>query len=134
MEDSRRAIQVVLEGELRAREKREKELACSGKAGRTSTLHREADFTLESPADGPPPATRPLSPRSPRRAGETVKKNAKTSVAVRYSSSRGNEGPTARVRGNGAPAERQDLGEFERRLINAKKLGKAPMPSVDQIP
>ena len=124
MESGRKDVE-ELERERRDRERRERE---SGKDKRTSTLHRESDFTLECPDGRISPLPRPFS--TPVSCGESSRN--KTDMAVRYGASRGN-GDAARVRG----VARQTgpmLGEFERRLLNAKRLGKAPMPSVDEIP
>ena len=124
-----------LEQERRAREKQE---ASGGK--KISTLHRDSDFTLEC-ADGrvsPPPSS--SSPRPPplstaRSAGQLSSGSGRanrTDISVRYGPSRMNGAP--RANGGGQGGREAGLGEFERRLLNAKRLGKAPMPSVDQIP
>ena len=130
-----------LELERRARERQEREL---GKGKRVSTLHRESDFTLECP-DGrvsPPPAPaprRPPPPAVPNSGGGGALRTSKTDVAVRYAPSPTANGATAAGRGGGRGRGRRvtepaALGEFEQRLVNAKRLGKAPMPSVDCIP
>ena len=163
--------QTQLEMERRAREKRE----ASAGVKRTSTLHRDSDFTLECP-DGrvsPPPAPsrRPLSAASGSRSSGCLPgvggRPCSTEVSVRYGPKKNgaprshagassNGGPRSHVGassngaprshgGNGGPKspggaesgrekEQPVMGEFERRLLNAKRLGKAPMPSVDKIP
>ena len=139
MESVLKDMEARLEKERKAREREEQKHVPGEKGQKTSTLHRDSDFTLESP-DGRvsplPMAARPLTTRS---AGETTRKS-KTDATVCYSPSRGNES-AARLTGNGVSRSvergRQRellLGEFERRLLNAKRLGKAPMPSVEDIP
>ena len=140
MDSVLRDMEARLERERRAREREEQEQASRGKGHKTSTLHRDSDFTLESP-DGRvsplPLAARPLATRS---AGETTGKSNKIDVSVRYAPPRGNESaarPTRNGVGGRLEREKQSevvLGEFERRLLNAKRLGKAPMPSVEPIP
>ena len=120
-----------LEQERRAREKQE---ALGGK--NISTLHRDSDFTLEC-ADGRVSPSSSSSPRPPpaRSAGQLSSGSGRanrTDISVRYGPSRMNGAP--RANGGGQGGREAGLGEFERRLLNAKRLGKAPMPSVDQIP
>ena len=140
MESVLKDMEARLDRERRAREREEEQQASRGKGQRTSTLHKDSDFTLESP-DGrvsplPVTAARPLTTRS---AGETTGKH-KADVSVRYAPSRGNESAARPARngvGSRLEPEKQSevlLGEFERRLLNAKRLGKAPMPSVESIP
>ena len=124
-------MEAGLEIERRARERQERE---QGKGKRVSTLHRDSDFTLESP-DGrvsPPPAPAPWRPPPPVRSAAL--RSSKTDVSVRYAPCPRSDGKDRRVRGEGERATEPALGEFERRLLNAKRLGKAPMPSVDSIP
>ena len=126
-----------LEQERRAREKQE---ASGGK--KISTLHRDSDFTLECADRGrvSPPPSSSSSPRPPplstaRSAGQLSSgsgRASRTDISVRYGPSRMNGAP--RANGGGQGGREAGLGEFERRLLNAKRLGKAPMPSVDQIP
>lgn len=132
--------QAGLERERRARERQEKEQmqTAAEKGKRISTLHREADFTLECPE-------RRISPVEPpgqlttSTAGKLMKKSG-TDVSVCYRPSRGNQNPASAMGGrNGGRSERQSQellreSEFDRRLQNAKRLGKAPMPSVYRIP
>ena len=134
--------EAVLEMERRARERQEREQeASSGKGKRISTLHRDSDFTLECPDGRVSPPSAPTASRRlpllppPRGSGRSAAPT-KTDVSVRYGPRR--NGETDRGAGKkGGARERETepaLGEFERRLLNAKRLGKAPMLSVDQIP
>ena len=127
MESRRKDVHDNLESERRARERRELEQAAGGRGKKTSTLHRESDFTLECPDDRVSPARVPTT----RTAGETTRKD----MAVRYGPSRDNENPARLREVENGDRQRQSepLGEFERRLLNAKRLGKAPMPNVEQI-
>ena len=124
-------MEAGLEIERRARERQERE---QGKGKRVSTLHRDSDFTLESPDRrvSPPPAPAPWRPPPPVRSAAL--RSSKTDVSVRYAPCPRSDGKDRRVRGEGERATEPALGEFERRLLNAKRLGKAPMPSVDSIP
>lgn len=134
--DSRREIvrDLIIERERRAREIHEKEQGFAGRGKRTSTLHREADFTLESPGGRVSPilpTSRP-PPLATRTAGEA---SSKTDMNVRYVYTKENAGRL--LRGETVQQKQTPepiMGEFERRLLNAKKLGKAPMPSVEAIP
>lgn len=124
--------EVGLELERRTRERQEREQA---KGNRVSTLHREADFTLECP-DGrlsPPPAPAPRRPPPPAAA---ALRGSKTDVSIRYAPpQRASNGAATGGRGAVTGGEMEPaMGEFERRLLNAKRLGKAPMPSVNDIP
>lgn len=134
--------QAGLERERRARERQEKEqLQTPAERGkRISTLHREADFTIEcperriSPVEAPGQLTTSTSAK--------LMKKSNTDVSVCYRPSRGNQNPASASAGEGrneGRGERQSQelvreSEFDRRLQNAKRLGKAPMPSVCRIP
>jgi dual adaptor for phosphotyrosine/3-phosphotyrosine/3-phosphoinositide len=121
-------IEAGLEIERRARERQERE---QGKGKRISTLHRESDFTLEWRVS-PPPAPAPRRPPPPVQGAALP--SSKTDVSVRYAPCPRTDGKNRGVRGEGERATEPAVGEFERRLLNAKRLGKAPMPSVDSIP
>ena len=118
-------LQERLKQEIRERQQREQ-----SSEKRISTIHRESEITLEPP-DGrasSPPAMSPTRQFCQTHADREVK----TDMAVRYAPPRAN-GAAPLLRG-----QREELtehsNEFDRRLLNAKRLKKAPMPSVESIP
>ena len=127
--DNTQRMRASLERERKERQEREQ----AARGEKTSTLHRESDVAMESP-DGP---QRPTSRQPAATHIRAAVPEKKTDAPVRYGRSQRVHESTASGRGRREAARHtvtEPVGEFERRLLNAKKLGKAPMPSVEQIP
>ena len=127
--DNTRRMRASLERERKERQEREQ----AARGEKTSTLHRESDVAMESP-DGP---QRPTSRQPAATHTRAAVPGKKTDAPVRYGRSQRVHESAASGRGRKEVARHtvvEPVGEFERRLLNAKKLGKAPMPSVEQIP